>query len=106
MTPGTRSLTRTCAGWPGRSPTTSTAPIHVSPEGRCAHAAESELLSLAGRSFLRDTSGVNTIARELPQAAETNAHMPPQVTNATLNGAPPEDALKEAQAQAEMDFER
>ena len=64
--------------------------------------------------------------RSLPQranylaTAETNAHMPPQVanysaleaamragvTNATLNGAPPEDALKEAQAQAEMDFER
>lgn len=64
--------------------------------------------------------------RSLPQranyiaTAESHAHMPPQVanysaleaalragvTNATLNGAPAADALKEAQAQAERDFER
>ena len=64
--------------------------------------------------------------RSLPQrgnyleTAESNAHMPPQVanysaleaamragvTNATLNGVAPADALKEAQAQAERDFER
>lgn len=64
--------------------------------------------------------------RSLPQrgnylaTAESNAHMPPQVadysaleaalraavTNSTLNGVAPADALKEAQAQAELDFER
>jgi multiple sugar transport system substrate-binding protein len=64
--------------------------------------------------------------RSLPQranyleTAERNAHMPPQVgdysaleavlraavTNSTLNGVAPADALKEAQAQAELDFER
>lgn len=64
--------------------------------------------------------------RSLPQranylaTAESNAHMPPQVanysaleaamragvTNSTLNGVAPADALEEAQAQAETDFGR
>jgi multiple sugar transport system substrate-binding protein len=64
--------------------------------------------------------------RSLPQranylkTAESYAHMPPQVanysalesalragvTNSTLNGVDPATALKEAQAQAEMDFGR